>query len=132
MQAEEFIALGIDWLAPAFGNIHGAYGPEGPQLEFDRLERIHKAVGDRVRLVLHGAHEKYFQEELLQKCIKLGMSKSNINGPVAAAWLEVQGQLTGKASLTKIMEEQTKAMQAVVEYHCDYLLSTGKAGDVKF
>ncbi len=33
-QAEEFVALGIDWLAPAFGNVHGEYGPKGPQLEF--------------------------------------------------------------------------------------------------
>lgn len=119
--------MGIDWLAPAFGNIHGAYGPEGPQLDFDRLERIHKAVGSRVRLVLHGAHEKYFQEELLRKCIGYGMSKSNINGPVTAACLETQERLAGKAPLTKIIEEQTKAMQAVVEYHCDFLLSTGKA-----
>jgi fructose-bisphosphate aldolase, class II len=39
-------------------------------------------VGDRVRLVLHGAHEKYFQEELLRKCISYGMAKFNINGPV--------------------------------------------------
>jgi fructose-bisphosphate aldolase, class II len=81
-QAEEFVALGIDWLAPAFGNVHGSYGPKGPQLEWDRLKKIHDAVGDRVRLVLHGAHEKYFQEELLRKCISYGMAKFNINGPV--------------------------------------------------
>ena len=36
-QAEEFLALGIDWLAPAFGNVHGRYGPRGPRLDYDRL-----------------------------------------------------------------------------------------------
>lgn len=35
-QVEDFIATGIDFLAPAFGNIHGEYGKRGPVLEFDR------------------------------------------------------------------------------------------------
>lgn len=126
-QAEEFVSLGIHWLAPAFGNVHGKYPPKGPQLEFDRLERIHKQVGDRVRLVLHGAHEDYFQEKLLQKCISYGIAKVNINGPVNAAFTEVGARLTGKVPLTKVTEEQTKAMQAVVEQNMDWLLSSGKA-----
>lgn len=126
-QAEEFVSLGIDWLAPAFGNVHGVYGPKGPQLDFPRLERIAATVGDRVRLVLHGAHEKYFQEELLRKCIDVGISKVNINGPVAAEYTRVQNELTGKVPLTTIIEEQTKAMQKVVEDHMDWLRSTGKA-----
>ncbi|CAK7205974.1 hypothetical protein SEUCBS139899_008757 [Sporothrix eucalyptigena] len=127
VQAEKFVACGIDWLAPAFGNVHGVYGPKGPQLRFDLLEQVRAQVGDRVRLVLHGAHEDYFQEELLRKCIDAGMAKANINGPVAAAWTKVQGELSGKVSLTTLVEKQTKAMQDVVEYHCDFLKSTGKA-----
>ena len=126
-QAEEFVSLGIHWLAPAFGNVHGPYGPKGPQLDFPRLERIASSVGDRVRLVLHGAHEDYFKEELLQRCIAAGVAKVNINGPVTAAYLKVQAEMTGKAPLTQIMEEQTKAMQEVIEYHMDWLKSTGKA-----
>ncbi|KAF5008340.1 hypothetical protein FDECE_5383 [Fusarium decemcellulare] len=126
-QAEEFVSCGIDWLAPAFGNVHGIYGPKGPQLDFARLDRVRQAVGDRVRLVLHGAHEDYFQEELLRKCIGYGVAKVNVNGPVAAAWTKVQGELSGKVPLTTVVEEQTKAMQAVVEYHMDFLLSTDKA-----
>jgi fructose-bisphosphate aldolase class II len=35
-QVEDFIATGIDFLAPAFGNVHGEYGARGPLLEFDR------------------------------------------------------------------------------------------------
>jgi fructose-bisphosphate aldolase, class II len=126
-QAEEFVALGIDWLAPAFGNIHGPYPAKGPQLDFPRLKKIHDQVGDRVRLVLHGAHEDYFKEELLKKCISYGMCKVNVNGPVAAAWTKVQGELTGKVPLTEVIERQTDAMQKVVEYHMDWLMSSGKA-----
>jgi len=33
---EDFYATGVDFLAPAFGNIHGEYGAKGPQLDFDR------------------------------------------------------------------------------------------------
>lgn len=35
-QVEDFVATGIDFLAPAFGNVHGEYGTRGPVLEFDR------------------------------------------------------------------------------------------------
>jgi fructose-bisphosphate aldolase, class II len=126
-QAEEFVALGIHWLAPAFGNVHGRYGRSGPQLDFPRLKSIHEQVGDRVRLVLHGAHEDYFQEELLAKCIGYGIAKVNINGPVNAAFTEVGARLTGKVPLTKVVEEQTDAMQRVIEQNMDWLLSSGKA-----
>jgi fructose-bisphosphate aldolase class II len=33
---EDFAATGVDFLAPAFGNIHGSYGAQGPQLDFPR------------------------------------------------------------------------------------------------
>jgi fructose/tagatose bisphosphate aldolase len=36
-EGDEFVATGVDVLAPAFGNIHGEYGPRGPQLDFERL-----------------------------------------------------------------------------------------------
>jgi fructose-bisphosphate aldolase, class II len=126
-QAEELVALGIHWLAPAFGNVHGPYRPKGPQLDFSRLDSIASKVGDKVRLVLHGAHEDYFKQELLRKCICAGIGKANIDGPVAAAFTKVQAELAGKAPLTTIMEGQAKAVQAVVENHLDWLLSTSRA-----
>ena len=58
-EARRFVDTGIDWLAPAFGNVHGNYGPRGIQLEYDRLDAINKAVGKDVRLVLHGAGPIY-------------------------------------------------------------------------
>lgn len=33
---EGFLSAGVDMLAPSVGNIHGDYGPEGPQLDLDR------------------------------------------------------------------------------------------------
>jgi fructose-bisphosphate aldolase, class II len=33
---EDFLAAGVDILAPAIGNVHGDYGPEGPKLDMDR------------------------------------------------------------------------------------------------
>jgi fructose-bisphosphate aldolase, class II len=35
-EAGEFVDTGVDFLAPAFGNVHGEYGKAGPKLEFDR------------------------------------------------------------------------------------------------
>lgn len=36
---DDFLATGVDALAPAFGNVHGEYGPRGPQLDMDRYVR---------------------------------------------------------------------------------------------
>lgn len=35
-EVEQFVATGVDALAPAFGNVHGEYGPAGPPLDFER------------------------------------------------------------------------------------------------
>lgn len=35
-EVEDFIATGVDFLAPAVGNVHGEYGPKGPQLDHPR------------------------------------------------------------------------------------------------
>lgn len=35
-EVDEFVDTGVDVLAPAFGNIHGEYGPQGPQLDLNR------------------------------------------------------------------------------------------------
>lgn len=35
-EADDFMATGVDALAPAIGNVHGEYGPAGPQLDFER------------------------------------------------------------------------------------------------
>lgn len=35
-EVDEFVATGVDTLAPAFGNIHGEYGTDGPHLDLER------------------------------------------------------------------------------------------------
>ena len=127
-QAEEFVALGIDWLAPAFGNVHGKYGPKGPQLDFPRLKSIEAKVGDRVRLVLHGAHEDHFDEPMFQKLIAAGVAKFNINGAMNNEYTKIQAEMAGKVPLTTVIEKGTEAMQKVVEQHMDWMGSSGKAG----
>lgn len=123
-QAEEFVATGIEMLAPAFGNVHGEYGPRGIQLEYDRLESINKKVGDRVRLVLHGADP--FTEEIFQKCIKAGVSKVNINKGMNKHYAAVQEEMRGKP-LTSVIEAGTDRMQAAIERYMHEMGSAGKA-----
>lgn len=124
-ESQEFVDTGIDWLAPAFGNVHGSYGPRGIQLEYDRLRSIHSAVGNKVRLVLHGADP--FTTEIFQKCIKCGVSKVNINKVMNSEYIRVQAERQGKAPLTTVLEEATDAMQRTIEKCMDMLGSSGKA-----
>lgn len=123
-QAEDFVATGIELLAPAFGNVHGEYGPRGIQLEYERLQSVNKAVGDRVRLVLHGADP--FDETIFKKCIQAGVTKININKGVNKHYERVQSEMKGKP-LTAVIEAGTLAMQKSVEEYMKILGSAGKA-----
>ncbi|KAK1141846.1 hypothetical protein N8T08_008359 [Aspergillus melleus] len=123
-ESQEFVDTGIDWLAPAFGNVHGEYGPRGIQLEYDRLEGIREKVGDKVRLVLHGADP--FTEEIFMKCIECGVSKVNINKVLNNEYVRVQREKAGRVPLTALLEEATDAMQKAVEMCMDMLKSSGR------
>ncbi|KAJ5091967.1 fructose-bisphosphate aldolase [Penicillium alfredii] len=123
-ESHEFVDTGIDWLAPAFGNVHGEYGPRGIQLEYERLQSINRAVGDKVRIVLHGADP--FTTEIFQKCIQSGVSKININKVLNNEFVKVQQERAGKAPLTTVIEEATDAMQKAVERCIDMLGSGGR------
>ena len=125
-QAGEFMDLGIDWLAPAFGNVHGRYGPKGPQLDLDRLSRVHEATSKRgVQLVLHGAND--FEERHFRECARRGMAKANINDGFNAAFTKTMREKAGQVPLTTLLEEATTAMQKAIELHMDWCASTGKA-----
>ncbi|ETS81511.1 hypothetical protein PFICI_06513 [Pestalotiopsis fici W106-1] len=73
-EVDDFINTGVDALAPAFGNVHGEYGPQGPDLDFVSIKN---QVGGRVRLVLHGTNG--FSAETMSQCIAAGVSKINVN-----------------------------------------------------
>ncbi|KAJ6119892.1 fructose-bisphosphate aldolase [Penicillium sp. IBT 18751x] len=123
-ESQELVDTGIDWLAPAFGNVHGEYGPRGIQLEYERLQSINEAVGGKVRLVLHGADP--FTKEIFQKCIDCGVSKVNINKVLNNEYIRVQQEKAGKVPLTTLLEEATNAMQKAVEGCMDRLSSAGR------
>lgn len=123
-ESREFVDTGIDWLAPAFGNVHGEYGPRGIVLEYERLRAIRDAVGKEVRLVLHGADP--FTEGIFRECIDCGVSKININKVLNNEYVRVQREMAGKAPLTTLLEEATSAMQKAVERCIDMLGSGGR------
>ena len=68
--------LGIDFLAAGIGNIHGVYPANWKGLDFEALDRIHKATNN-IPLVLHGGTG--IPDEMIAKAISLGVSKININ-----------------------------------------------------
>lgn len=126
-QAEEFVATGINWLAPAFGNVHGNYGPQGPQLDYDRLRRVHEQVGDRVNLVLHGAGAEWFQEKLLKECVDCGVAKVNINDAFNNDFIRVMKEEAGRTPITGLIEKATKEMQNSIERYMEWMGSAGQA-----
>lgn len=122
-EARDFVDTGIDWLAPAFGNVHGSYGARGIVLEYDRLKAIGEAVGHHVKLVLHGTDG--FDEPIYRKCILGGITKVNINGVVNKPYLRLQKE--SALGLTDLIEKGTDIMQEAVELCIDQLGSGGKA-----
>ncbi|MCJ1309278.1 hypothetical protein MMC25_002937 [Agyrium rufum] len=123
-EARTFVETGIEMLAPAFGNVHGNYGPRGIQLEYDRLEAINREVGKEVRLVLHGADP--FTEEIFQKCIKAGVTKININKGMNNHYERIQNEMKGKP-LTQVIEAGTEAMQKGIEEYMRMMGSASRA-----
>ncbi|GKT61951.1 fructose-bisphosphate aldolase [Colletotrichum tofieldiae] len=124
-QVEDFITTGIDFLAPAFGNVHGEYGTRGPVLEFDRLKNIREKAAGRVRVVLHGTND--FPEDLMQRCIAGGVSKVNVNKLVLDDYLVHLKEHASSLSLTALMEQGVKEAQKLMEWQMDVCKSSGKA-----
>ncbi|TVY85126.1 putative fructose-bisphosphate aldolase [Lachnellula suecica] len=126
-QAQEFVDTGIDFLAPAFGNIHGEYGPKGPRgwLEFDRLAKVQEAVGGKVKIVVHGTNA--FDQDLFQECIKHGVSKINVNKQLIDPWKAMMDKSDSYLPLTKLMEDSMDIFQKEVGRMMDECGSSGKA-----
>ena len=85
--------LGVDFLAAGIGNIHGVYPENWKGLDFEALDRIHKATNN-IPLVLHGGTG--IPDEMIAKAISLGVSKININ---------TECQLVFAAATRKYIEE---------------------------
>jgi len=122
----QFINTGIDFLAPAFGNVHGHYnGVENIHLDYPRLEGIRKASRGKIFMVLHGTNE--FTGEILQKCVKAGMTRLNVNELVLWRYNHYVKENTGKVPLTDLMENGTQLIQERLEWMMDIVGSSGKA-----
>ncbi|WPG97755.1 Hypothetical protein R9X50_00053600 [Acrodontium crateriforme] len=125
-EVDDFVATGIDFLAPAFGNVHGEYGGvENIKLDYDRLESIHKKTQGKVQVVLHGTNG--FPSDIMAKCIERGITRVNVNKLVLSKYNDYVEENTGKVPLTQLMEEGTKLIQQLCEEWMDNLGSTGKA-----
>ncbi|KAI5357702.1 Putative fructose-bisphosphate aldolase, class-II, aldolase-type TIM barrel [Septoria linicola] len=124
-EVEEFIATGVDFLAPAIGNVHGEYGPGGPNLDLARLESIQAQAKGRVRLVLHGTNG--FQDELTRECIQRGISKINVNKLVLEDYNKHLQANAKNMILTQLMEEGVRHVVAMQAHQMDACWSAGKA-----
>ncbi|KAK0250301.1 hypothetical protein B0A54_15103 [Friedmanniomyces endolithicus] len=125
-EVDEFVGTGIDFLAPAFGNVHGEYhGVENIRLDYDRLDSIHKKAQSRVQIVLHGTNE--FPPDIMRKCIDRGVTRINVNKLVLSEYNEYVAQNTGKVPLTQLMEKGTDLIQQACERWMDHIGSSGKA-----
>jgi fructose-bisphosphate aldolase class II len=126
-QALEFLDTGIDFLAPAFGNVHGEYGSKGPRawLQFDRLRSIQKTVKGRARLVLHGSGS--FTKSIYWDCIQAGITKINVNAQLIEPWHEMMVSRREFVPLTSLIEDSIVVFQKKVADLMDMVGSSGKA-----
>jgi len=124
-QVDAFIATGIDFLAPSFGNVHGDYDSRGPQLQYDRLDKIRAQVNRRVRLVVHGTND--WEPETTQKCVAAGCVKVNVNKLALLDYLNYFKSDAATTPLTTFMEEGTKKIQRTMEEVIKVCGSAGKA-----
>ncbi|TID19689.1 fructose-bisphosphate aldolase [Venturia nashicola] len=122
---EDFYNTGVDFLAPAFGNIHGEYGIEGPQLDFERLSEVKEAIGGRLRIAMHGTNG--FPEDIMKECIKRGVSKVNVNKLVLQDSNNYIKANAATVTLTKLMEIGVEKARALGERQMDVCGSSGKA-----
>ncbi|KAJ3457058.1 hypothetical protein MRS44_014199 [Fusarium solani] len=123
-EVEDFLAAEIDLLAPSIGNIHGDYGPAGPQLDFDRLSRVNSQIDRRVVMALHGTND--FAPEIMQRCIQHGAVKLNINKLILEVW-NVYVREHAQEPLMQLMDHGMGVLQAEVERWMDICGSSGKA-----
>jgi ketose-bisphosphate aldolase len=112
--AAEFVArTGVDCLAVALGNVHGALLPAPRALDWDRLTEIRRAVD--VPLALHGGTG--LSGDVVREAIRLGIGKVNVNTALRRAYLDATeaglGVMTSAADLVALHAAQARAVEAV-------------------
>ncbi|KAJ5374071.1 fructose-bisphosphate aldolase [Penicillium concentricum] len=122
-EVDEFVGTGVDVLAPAFGNVHGEYGPRGPQLDFERFQSVRTQANGRVRLALHGTNG--FTPELMKRCVAAGVSKINVNRLVLDDYYDHLRANVDKMTHTQLIEE---GIQKVADLTVKWMKICGSAG----
>lgn len=109
-EVEEFVAVGINILAPSIGNIHGDYPPDiGPQLDFDRLKAITMQIDGRVEVALHGTND--FSPELMRKCIAAGARKLNVNKLLLESWMRFVRENVHRLPFTQLIDKGIEVLK---------------------
>ncbi|KAJ5525338.1 fructose-bisphosphate aldolase [Penicillium frequentans] len=122
-EVDEFVDTGVDVLAPAFGNIHGEYGPQGPQLDLKRFENIRVQANGRVQLALHGTNG--FTSDLMKQCVAAGVTKINVNRLVLDDYYDHLRANVAKMPHTQLIEE---GIQKVADLTITWMEISGSAG----
>ena len=124
--------LGVDMLAAGIGNIHGVYPANWKGLDFEALDRIHKATNN-IPLVLHGGTG--IPDEMIAKAISLGVSKININtecqlvfAEATRKYIEAGKDQQGKGfDPRKLLAPGAKAIEAKCKEKIELFGCAGKA-----
>ena len=125
-EVNDFVDAGVDFLAPAFGNVHGHYGPRGPQLDLDRLDAICSQCKRRdVRVVVHGTND--WEEDMMRDVIQRGVSKINVNKLVLDDYNTHLKETAPHATITKLMESGVDKVVSLTEEWMRRCGSAGKA-----
>ncbi|KAJ5918507.1 fructose-bisphosphate aldolase [Penicillium verhagenii] len=122
-EVDEFVDTGVDVLAPAFGNIHGEYGPVGPQLDLNRFEDIRVQAKGRVELALHGTNG--FPPDLMKRCVAAGVTKINVNKLVLDDYYDHLRANVATMPHTQLIEE---GIQKVADLTIRWMEISGSAG----
>ena len=124
-KAVEFVqATGVDALAVAVGNAHGAY-KFPPKLDFDRISVIAGKTG--IPLVLHGGSG--LSDDDFREAAARGICKINIFTDLDRAGKDVlvRGLQAGAASIFELIPYETEAMREVVREKITLFGAAGKA-----
>lgn len=141
-EAKLFFDTGIDIIAPSFGNVHGDYGQDGPNLNFDIVKDIFKLIKNEYEadqenidyeryVCLHGTNE--FSKELMQENITHGITKLNINKLILQSYFDemqsyyYQGGSETKVSFTEAIDKSNEKLSECLEYWMDVCGSANTA-----
>lgn len=124
-QAAEFVERsGAACLAVSIGNAHGRYSRR-PELDWPRLDAIRRAVS--LPLSLHGASG--LPDAALERSIRAGIRKVNVNTELRERWFEVLAEraeaLRPRAELLTLNEELIDAVAKVAGGKLDLLAGGG-------